>query len=145
MKPILTAAILACLPAAAAAAPVTVPTSGSVADAVARLETAVADAGGRVFTVVDFGGGAKSVGEDIGNIQLVIFGDPRIGAAALSIDSMAALDLPGKILVYESGGETVMAYDQPAEMLAEHDFPPDAPIFERMSDTLERITTAAAE
>ena len=145
MKPHLTAAVLACLPAAAVAAPVTVPSSGSVADTVTRLEAAVADAGGRVFTVVDFGGGAKSVGEDIGNIQLVIFGDPRIGAAALSIDRMAALDLPGKILVYESGDGTVMAYDEPAEMLAEWDIPSDAPVLQRMIETLERITSAAVE
>jgi hypothetical protein len=95
MKRLLTAAILATLPAAATAEPVIVQTTGSVAETVERLKASVEAAGGRVFAVVDFGGGIRSIGEDVGEVQLLIFGDPRIGARALSADRMAALDLPG--------------------------------------------------
>lgn len=145
MKRILKAAILACLPTAALAEPVIVPADGSVPETVQRLTASIEDTGARVFTVVDFGGGVKSIGEDIGEIQLVIFGDPRIGAQALSADPMAALSLPGKVLVHDSANGTEMAYEVPDEMLSEWDIPADAPVLEAMADTLDKVTSAAAE
>jgi uncharacterized protein (DUF302 family) len=144
MKRFLTAAILTFAPVAAFAEPVIVPSAGSVPETVERLKASVDDAGARVFGVVDFGGGVKSIGKDIGDLQLVIFGDPRIGAAVLSADPMAALDLPAKVLVYDTGSGTAMAYEKPADMLAEWNIPSDAPVLQAMADTLNRITSAAA-
>lgn len=143
MKLMVKAAIFACLPTASFAEPVVVPSAGSVPETVQRLEASVEAAGARVFGIVDFGGGARSIGEDIGDVQLVVFGDPRIGVAALSADKMAALDLPAKVLVYDTGNGTAMAYEVPAEVLAEWDI--DAPLLQVMADTLDRITSAAAE
>jgi uncharacterized protein (DUF302 family) len=145
MKRLLAAAIVAGIPAVSFAETVTVPSAGSVPETVDRLKASVENAGGRVFTVVDFGGGVRSIGEDIGDIQLVIFGDPRIGFHALSADPMAALDLPGKVLVYDSANGSEMAYEAPADMLAEWNIPADAPVLTVMEDTLEMITTSAAE
>jgi uncharacterized protein (DUF302 family) len=145
MKRLLTAAILACVPAASFAETVVVPSAGSVPETVERLKMSVEEAGARVFTVVDFGGGVKSIGEDVGDLQLVIFGDPRIGAQALSADPMAALDLPAKVLVYGTGSGTAMAYEVPADVLAEWNIPPDAPVLQTMTDTLGKITAAAAK
>jgi len=145
MRLILTAALLACMPTASFAEPVIVSSAGSVSETVQRLKTSVEDAGAQVFGIIDFGGGVKSIGEDIGELQLVIFGDPRIGAPALSADPMAALDLPAKVLVYDTGDGTVMAYEVPAEMLAEWNIPSDAPVLQVMASTLNRITSAAAE
>jgi uncharacterized protein (DUF302 family) len=75
----------------------------------------------------------------------VIFGDPRIGAQALSADPMAALDLPAKALVYDTGSGIAMAYEVPADMLSEWSIPSDAPILQVMADILDRITTDAAK
>ena len=145
MKTIIKAAIVALIPTAAFAEPVIVPSEDSVPETVERLRASVEGAGARVFGVVDFGGGVRSIGEDVGEVQLVIFGDPRIGAKALSADRMAALDLPGKILVYNGENGTEMAYEVPAEMLAEWNIPANAPILQVMADTLDRVTAAAAE
>jgi|GEM_PF-1276464 len=145
MKRLLAAAILASMPATALAETVTVQSSGSVAETVDRLKMSIEDAGARVFSVVDFGGGIRSIGEDIGDIQLVIFGDPKIGFTALSADPMAALRLPAKVLVYKSGDGTEMAYEDPADMLAETRIPSDAPVLAVMSNTLFDITKAAAK
>jgi len=98
-----------------------------------------------VIDIVDFGAGIRSIGEDVGELQLVIFGNPRIGAQALAADPMAALDLPGKVLVFDTGNGTAMAYEVPAEMLAEWNIPSDAPVLQVMADTLDRITSQAAE
>lgn len=143
MNRILLAAILAVATSAAAAEPVIVPTSSSTDETVGHLKAAVEAHGGRVFGVIDFGDTVRGAGTDIGEAQLVIFGDPRIGAQVLSADRMAALDLPGKILVYDTGPGAAMAYERPEEMLAEWDIPSDAPVWETMSRTLESITSAA--
>lgn len=143
MNWILTVAMLAGLTSAAAAEPVIVPTSSSAEETVGHLKTAVEAHGGRVFGVIDFGETVRGAGSDIGEVQLVIFGDPRIGEQVLSADRMAALDLPGKILVYNTGPGAAMAYERPEEMLAEWDIPFDAPVWEMMSRTLETITSAA--
>lgn len=139
------AAILAISATAAFAEPVIVPSAGTVPETVKRLETAVAAAGGRVFGVFDFGGGIRSIGEDVGEVQLVIFADPRIGAEALSADRMAALDLPGKILVFDTAEGSAMAFQPPAEMLAEWNIPADAPVLQKMASTLDAITSAAVK
>lgn len=144
MKRFFTAVILACLPASSFAETVVVPSAGSVAETVERLKTSVENAGAHVFSVVDFGGGVRSIGDDVGDLQLVIFGDPRIGAQALSADPMAALDLPAKVLVYDTGSGTAMAYEVPADMLAEWSIAADAPVLQVMADTLSEITAAAA-
>jgi len=143
MNRILLAAVLTVVTSAAAAEPVIVPTSGSADETVGHLKAAVEAHGGRVFGVIDFGATVRGAGTDIGEVQLVIFGDPLIGAQLLSADRMAALDLPGKILVYDTGPDAAMAYERPEEMLAEWDIPPDAPVWEAMSRTLESITSAA--
>jgi uncharacterized protein (DUF302 family) len=144
MKQMFTAVILATLPAMAAAEPVIVPSEGSVRETVERLQDSIETAGARVFGVVDFGGGIRSIGEDVGEVQLVIFGDPHIGAEALSADRMAALDLPGKVLVYDTPEGSAMAYQQPAEMLAKWDIPADDPLLDAISRTLGTITADAA-
>lgn len=144
MKQLILAAILAGLPAAATAETVVVPSDGTVPETVDRLTATIEGAGALVFEIIDFGGLVKSAGEDVGDLQLVIFGDPRIGAQALSADPMAALDLPGKVLVYDTGDGTAMAYEVPADILAEWNIPADAPVLQVMSETLERITTSAA-
>ena len=145
MNLILKAAIFACVPISSFAETVAVPSAGSVSETVERLKASVEATGARVFAVVDFGGGVKSIGQDIGELQLVIFGNPRIGAAALSADRMAALELPGKVLVYDTGNGTAMAYQIPHDMLAEWNIPSDAPVLQVMADTLNSITAAAAE
>ena len=145
MKRFLTAIILACLPTATLAETVTIQSTGSVAETVDRLKTSIEKAGARVFTVVDFGGGVRSIGGDIGDIQLVVFGDPKIGLKALSVDPMAGLRLPGKVLVYKAAGGAEMAYEAPADMLAETNIPADAPVVAVMAKTLDKITKAAAE
>jgi len=145
MKRIVTATILATLPAMACAEPIIVPSDGTVPETVERLTASVEEAGGRVFGVVDFGGDIRSIGGDVGEVQLVIFGDPRIGELALSADPMAALDLPGKVLVFGTADGTAMAYMRPAEMLAEWDIPADAPVLEMMLRTLDAVTSAAAQ
>ena len=143
MNSLVQAACIALLPATALAEPVVLSAEGTVPETVDRLRTSIENAGAVVFKVIDFGSGARAVGSDIGDVQLVIFGDPRIGAAALSQDPMPALDLPAKILVYRSDAGTQVAYERPAEMLAEWDVAANTGLMQKMSSLLDSIADVA--
>lgn len=118
--------------------------SGSVSETVAALSAAIEGAGATVFAVVDHGAGAAAVGEDVGEMQLVVFGNPAIGTPAILDDPMAGLHLPLKVLVYEDAeGATRMAWESPEAMLAGLDIAPDAAYLGKMAGALENLTNAA--
>ncbi len=82
------------------------------------LVSTMEGAGLKIFARVDHGAGAKSIGEDIGASQLLIFGNPKVGTPAIKDDPVSGLFLPLKVLVYEDdSGKTWLAYEDPAKML----------------------------
>lgn len=140
------AALLALHPVSAAAqeAVMTRPASGSVPATVAALTEAIEGAGATVFAVIDHGGGAEAVGEDVGDMQLVIFGNPAIGTPAILDDPLAGLNLPLKVLVYEDAeGGVLMAWERPADMFSGLSIPSDAAYLGRMAGALDSLTGAA--
>ena len=58
----------------------------------------------KLFTVVDHGAGAQSVGADIGQSKLFIFGNPKAGTPIMAAEPTLGLELPMKILLRDSGG-----------------------------------------
>ncbi len=132
------------LTAVAQDGPMTIDASGSVAETVAALSAAIEGAGAKVFAVIDHGAGAVAVGEDVGDMQLVVFGNPAIGTPAILDDPMAGLHLPLKVLVYEdAAGATQMAWESPDAMLAGLAIPADAAYLGKMAGALENLTNAA--
>ena len=94
--------------------------AGGVTETVDAMVSAMEGAGITVFARVDHGAGAQSIGEDVGQSQLVIFGNPKVGTPAIKDDPVAGLFLPMKVLVFEDGtGKTMIAYEDPTAMLAD--------------------------
>lgn len=146
MKTALAALVLAlaALPAIADEI-VRVESSRDVAATMEALEAAVDGAGATVFARVDHGAGARSVGSEIGDSQLLIFGNPALGTPAIEADRLAGLYLPLKVLVYEDDtGKVWLAYEPPAETLDDLDIPGDAEVLAKMAGALETLTAAAA-
>lgn len=54
----------------------------------------------KLFTVVNHGAGAKSVGMDIGQSKLFIFGNPNSGTPLMIANPEMGLELPMKVLIY---------------------------------------------
>lgn len=89
-----------------------------VAASADRLIAAVEAAGGTVFARIDHGVGAFEAGQDIGDSQLVVFGNPKIGTPVMLENRLAGLYLPLKVLVYEDTDGTVwVAYEDVTERL----------------------------
>lgn len=118
----------------------------SVSDTIDALETAVQNAGAKIIARVDHAKGAKSVDMELGEAQLLIFGNPMIGTKAMQADIRAGLFLPLKVLAYQNGeGKTVLSYVDPSDMFASLDIAKDAEFIQKMQGALGALTKAAAE
>jgi uncharacterized protein (DUF302 family) len=88
----------------------------SVDDTVARLSEIANSKGLKVFAVVDHSGEAAAAGLELRDTKVVIFGSPAAGTPVMQAVPQAALDLPLKVLVWDDGGHTTLAYTAPAAL-----------------------------
>lgn len=141
----LSIAILLAVPTIAAAEVVKVAASGDVQSTMDALELAVIEAGATVFARVDHAGGAASVGVQLPAVQLLIFGNPKLGTPAIQDDPLAGLYLPLRVLVYaDKEGRAWLAYDDPAKMLSGLNTPADAAYLTAMAGALGKLTGVAS-
>ena len=74
-----------------------------------RLEDVLNAKGMKVFTRINHAAGAKSVGKDLRPTELVIFGNPKVGAPLMLCAQSVALDLPQKALIWEDKAPATFA------------------------------------
>ena len=96
-----------------------------------------------VFSIVDHSGEAQSVGLEMANTKLLIFGDPRAGTPMMMASPLIALDLPLKLLVWDDDdGITRLSYNAPDYLSERHNLPSDlrGPLrsVEALSDAVAR-------
>ncbi|WP_425049664.1 DUF302 domain-containing protein [Psychromarinibacter sp. S121] len=143
---------LAALALVTAAAPalaeddfVKVPAEGTVAEVMNRLVVAVEGAGALVFARVDHAGGAQIVGDSLPDMELLIFGNPKLGTPAIKDAPMAGLKLPLRVLAYEDAeGAVWLAYQDVGEMLEDAGGDDDAAYVAPIAGALEKLTAQAA-
>jgi uncharacterized protein (DUF302 family) len=102
------------------------PTQHSVADALSRLETLAHARGLTIFARIDFSGDAARAGLSMRPSGLVILGNPAAGTPLMVASPTLAIDLPLKVLAWESSdGRVSLAYNDSAYLQARHHFPPE--------------------
>ena len=92
----------------------------TVADTVARLTDMLNAKGLRIFSLIDQRAAAESVGLQLRDTVLVLFGDPAAGTPVMNAVPMAALDLPLRILIWSDAGQTKISYYAPTELARRH-------------------------
>ena len=92
----------------------------SLDDTVARLLAEVAARGMKVFAIIDHSGEARSVGLELRDTKVVIFGSPLAGTPVMVAAPLAALDLPLRVLVWADGDQTKVSYTAPANFATRH-------------------------
>ena len=111
------------LPVAATAGDglVTMRSPHSVDDTMQRLVSALEKKGMRIFARVDHAGGAHGVGKELRPTQVVIFGNPKVGAPLMQCAQTTGIDLPQKALVWEDAdGQVWLAYNAPNYLAQRH-------------------------
>ena len=142
-KYILTA-VLSILASIASAEIVKVASPYSVAETIDRLETVVTGAGAKVFARIDHAKAAASIGDTLAPTTMLMFGNPKLGTPAMLADPLAGLVLPIRVLGYQDAdGKVWLAYEAPADMLAQFDIPADAKVIAQITGALGKLTGKA--
>ncbi|MBV9759688.1 MAG: DUF302 domain-containing protein [Acidobacteriaceae bacterium] len=98
----------------------------SVDDTVNRLQEILASKGVKLFALVDHSGEAEKVGLAMPPCKLLIFGNPKSGTPLMIAAPSIALDLPLKILVWQSAdGAIWVTYNDSAYLEKRHGLPPE--------------------
>lgn len=86
-----------------------------------KLERILNDRGMTLFTRIDHAAGAKKVGKDLRATELLIFGNPEVGAPIMQCSQTAAIDLPQKALIWEDEkGQVWFTYNSPGYLKDRH-------------------------
>ena len=110
-----------------------------------RLRQAVEDKGMLVLAQIDHRANAKSVGLDMVDSQVLLFGAPKAGTLLMDLDPAAGLDLPLRVLVYQDKeGVTWLVYRDPAALTKDYAVG-DSPVIGKMQEALAALTAKAAE
>jgi uncharacterized protein (DUF302 family) len=94
---------------------VTIPSHQSVDQTVAKLEEILKAKGVKLFALIDHSGEAEKAGMKMPPTKLVIFGNPKAGTPLMLAAPSIAIDLPMKILIWESAdGKAWVSYNAAA-------------------------------
>lgn len=108
------------------------------ADTVDRLEDEIAARGLQLFARIDHSANARAIGLDMPSATVLDFGHARGGTPPMLAAPALALDLPLRLLVRQAADAVVVAYHDPAVMLAQYGLPPSA------ASPLQVLTAIAA-
>jgi uncharacterized protein (DUF302 family) len=123
---------------------VTKASSRSVGDTVARLLEILESKGIKVFAVIDQRAEARTVGLDLRETTLIIFGNPAAGTGVMVAAPLAALDLPLKVLVWAEPDEgTSVSYTAPVALADRYGLSPEsAAALEVVNGLTDALVTA---
>lgn len=98
-----------------------------------------------VFATIDHKENAVSAGLTMPGARVVIFGNPAVGTALMQAAPAAALDLPLKMLVWESPEGTMVTWNDPAWIAGRHGADPALPVVGKMRAMLQKLAESAAK
>ena len=132
-------------PAVAADGVIVVASANDVKTTMDKLEKVLTSKGITIFARIDHAAGANSIGQTLRPMELLVFGNPKLGTPLMQKDQQMGLDLPLKALVYEAAdGKTFIAYSDPAFLSKRYGVTEPAKVFETMTGALKNFTAAAA-
>lgn len=109
-----------------------------------RLLNTLKAAKAPVFSTVDHKANAQGAGLEMTGARVVTFGNPAVGTALMQAAPEAALDLPLKILVWESPEGVMLTWNDPAWIAERHGADPKLEVVTKMRGLLRKLTDAAA-
>lgn len=86
-----------------------------------RLEKNLKMKGMTVFTRINHAKGAQKVGKKLPPTELIIFGNPKVGAPLMQCRRSVAIDLPQKALIWEDEtGQVWLCLNDPKYLAKRH-------------------------
>ena len=132
-------------PAMTADGVISVESSHSVAETADRLESILNEKGMKIFNRIKHSDGANSVGIQLNPTELVIFGNPKVGAPLMKCQQTVAIDLPQKALIWQDdGGKVWITYNEPGYLQGRHGISGCEEVLAKIEKALAGISNAAA-
>jgi len=123
---------------------VNVQSNHSVKETADRLETVLKQKGMTVFVRIDHAAGAKNVGKILRPTELMIFGNPKVGAPLMQCSQTVGLDLPQKALIWEDeGGRVWFTYNTPGYLDKRHGLATCSQVLKKIENALRNFAVAA--
>jgi len=123
---------------------VSVPSTHSVKETADRLEVVLKKKGMKVFLRINHAAGAASVGKTLRPTELVIFGNPKVGAPLMQCAQSVGIDLPQKALISEDAdGKVWFSYNDPKYLQQRHHIQGCDPVLAKVNGALGNFARAA--
>lgn len=109
-----------------------------------NLERILKEKGMTLFNRVKHSESAEKIGIKLPETELLIFGNPKIGAALMQCQISVAIDLPLKALIWkDSKDQTWISYNDPRYLQKRHNIKNCDEVISKMSKALDGMTHAA--
>ena len=123
---------------------INVQSNHSVKETANRLETVLKQKGMTVFVRIDHAAGAKNVGKILRPMELIIFGNPKVGAPLMQCSQTVGVDLPQKALIWEDeGGRVWFTYNTPGYLDKRHGLAKCGEVLKKIENALRNFAVAA--
>ena len=109
-----------------------------------RLISTIETKGLKIIQVLDHAKAAAGADLELGPTTLIIFGNPALGTKLMQIDQRLGLDLPLKIVVWQSqDGATSIGYHDISQLLKEQGVTVPAEMIETVQGVMKGIVEEA--
>ena len=109
-----------------------------------RLEAVLKEKGMTVFLRVNHSEGARNVGKQLRPTELVIFGNPKVGAPLMQCGQTIGIDLPQKALIWQDeNGQVWLTYNDPRYLAKRHGIDGCQPVLDKVQNALKNFAKAA--
>lgn len=133
------------LPAMATDGMIHVPSSFDVAESADRLERIIEEKGMTLFNRIKHAEAAAEVGVELRDVQLIIFGNPKVGSPLIKCQPSVAIDLPQKALIWKDELSRVwISYNDPGYLKVRHNISGCDEVLDKIANALSAISKAAA-
>ncbi|MDJ0987058.1 MAG: DUF302 domain-containing protein [Desulfobacterales bacterium] len=111
-----------------------------------RLEAVLKEKGMTVFLRVNHSEGARNVGKQLRPTELVIFGNPKVGAPLMQCGQTIGIDLPQKALIWQDeNGQVWLTYNDPRYLAKRHGIDGCQPVLDKVQNALKNFAKAATQ
>lgn len=125
---------------------INVKSSRTVKETADRLESVLKEKGMTVFARIKHSDGAKKAGVDLRPTELVIFGNPKVGAPLMKCSQTVGIDLPQKALIWKDDtGQVWFTYNDPQYLSKRHGLSACAGGIAKVEKALGNFTKAATK
>lgn len=133
------------MPAMASEGVINVRSAYGVKETADRFENILKEKNMILFNRIRHSEGAAKVGIELRETELVIFGNPKVGAPLMQCQQGVAIDLPQKALIWQDEKENVwISYNDPRYLQSRHQITGCEEVFAKLEKALAGMTKAAA-